>query len=340
MAFKIKGANFFSDARDLVDVNLAGITTALNVGPNGAETFTVDGLSGIATAAGLKVGNSVVFNGETTDLDSEATATQLASASAIKTYVDAEILATGGTLTFGNGTETGTLDISDDTLTITGTTNQITATVDDSADSVTFSLPDALQLPNSLAFGAGQAVTSIVTEADSISSNDNDTSIPTSAAVLDAIESASNGGGSVAGTININDSADASGQYYLPMAPLPGTGGAQGLVTDDTLYYDPATGQLNAQEFNSLSDIRYKENIELIESPMAKVEALRGVTYDWKNNGNASAGIIAQEVQAVMPELISVQEDRLTVNYNGLTGLLIEAVKELSAEVAALKAAQ
>ena len=73
---------------------------------------------------------------------------------------------------------------------------------------------------------------------------------------------------------------------------------------------------------------------------MAKVEALRGVTYDWKSNGAGSAGIIAQEVKAVMPELISETEEKMTVNYNGLTGLLIEAVKELSAEVAALKAAK
>lgn len=337
MAFKIKGADFFSDARNLVDVNLAGITTALNVGPTGAETFTVDGFTGIATAAGLKVGSSVVFNGETTDLGVEASTTQLVSAATIKSYVDAGLLDTGGTLTFGNGTETGTLDISDDTLTIAGTTNQIAASVDDSSNSVTFSLPNELQLPNTLAFGAGQPVSSIVTEAVGLTNSDNDTSIPTTAAVLDAISSGVSGG---APSIELNDSGDTAGKYYLPIAPAVGNGSQQALVTDDTLYYDPATGQLNAQEFNSLSDIRYKENIELIESPMAKVEALRGVTYDWKSSGNASAGIIAQEVQAVMPELISEQEDRLTVNYNGLTGLLIEAVKELSAEVAALKAAQ
>ena len=101
-------------------------------------------------------------------------------------------------------------------------------------------------------------------------------------------------------TVDLQEEASDNGPYVIPFAA--GTGGQQELKTDQTqLFYNPSNGRLNAQEFNSLSDIRYKENIELIENPMAKVEALRGVTYDWKSNGAGSAGIIAQEVKAVMP---------------------------------------
>ena len=152
------------------------------------------------------------------------------------------------------------------------------------------------------------------------------------------------GGGAAAATILLSEDTATNTDFSIPFANIADGNEQESLFyaneVGSQLTFNPSTGRLNAQEFNSLSDIRYKENIELIENPMDKINALRGVTYDWKNNGNGSAGIIAQEVQAVMPELISETEEKMTVNYNGLTGLLIEAVKELSAEVAALKAAQ
>ena len=93
----------------------------------------------------------------------------------------------------------------------------------------------------------------------------------------------------------------------------------------------------------AFSDERLKENIKKIENPLEAVSKLNGVTYDWKANGKSSVGVIAQDVQEVFPELVKeVQplegnEKRLTVNYDGLIGVLIEAVKELKAEVQTLK---
>lgn len=89
---------------------------------------------------------------------------------------------------------------------------------------------------------------------------------------------------------------------------------------------------------DSASDAKLKENIEVIPAAMEKVAALRGVSYNWISSGKASAGIIAQEVQAVMPELVTEGESHLTVQYNGLVGLLIEAVKEQQAQIEELKA--
>jgi hypothetical protein len=93
----------------------------------------------------------------------------------------------------------------------------------------------------------------------------------------------------------------------------------------------------------AFSDERLKENIKKIENPLEAVSKLNGVTYDWKANGKSSVGVIAQDVQKVFPELVKeVQplegdEKRLTVNYDGLIGVLIESVKELQAEVETLK---
>lgn len=93
----------------------------------------------------------------------------------------------------------------------------------------------------------------------------------------------------------------------------------------------------------AFSDERLKENIKKIENPLKAIEQLNGVTYDWKANGKSSVGVIAQDVQKVFPDLVKeVQplegdEKRLTVNYDGLIGVLIEAVKDLSNQVNELK---
>jgi hypothetical protein len=93
---------------------------------------------------------------------------------------------------------------------------------------------------------------------------------------------------------------------------------------------------VTATDFNSTSDISLKENVQVVQNPIDIVSQLRGVTFDWKNNSKSSIGVIAQELQKVLPQLVNEGEVK-SVNYNGLIGVLIEAVKELSAEVQELK---
>ena len=137
----------------------------------------------------------------------------------------------------------------------------------------------------------------------------------------------------------LTDAGSSATTHFIPFAA--NATGNEGLKTDadsgEALTYVPSTGVLSAKEFDTLSDARYKADIETIEGAMAKVNNLRGVEYNWKSNGDASVGVIAQEVQAVYPQLTTESEERLSVNYNGLVGLLIQAVKELSAEVEELK---
>lgn len=96
-----------------------------------------------------------------------------------------------------------------------------------------------------------------------------------------------------------------------------------------------------------MSDERLKDNIADIDSALDKVEKLNGVTWEWKPEAedfgleSVSAGLIAQDVEAVLPEAVSTGElDYKQVNYTGVIGLLVNAVKELSAEVKALKEAK
>ena len=85
------------------------------------------------------------------------------------------------------------------------------------------------------------------------------------------------------------------------------------------------------------SDKRLKTDIRPMENALAKVLKLNGVTYKWrtaefKNRGfdeNRHAGVIAQEVEAVLPEAVVTGEDGYkSVSYNDLVPLLIEGMKE------------
>ena len=96
-------------------------------------------------------------------------------------------------------------------------------------------------------------------------------------------------------------------------------------------------GDVEANDVNTTSDVTKKTNISVIEGALEKVTQLRGVTFDWKSTGAHSGGIIAQDVEQVLPTLVKQGEDHKTVIYNGIVGLLVEAVKDLVAEVEELK---
>lgn len=97
------------------------------------------------------------------------------------------------------------------------------------------------------------------------------------------------------------------------------------------------SGIVTATDFNSTSDLLLKENIKSIENSLEVINELRGVSFNWKQTHKPSIGVIAQELEEVLPELVSDGEIK-SVNYNGLIGVLIEAVKQLSKELEELKA--
>lgn len=94
-------------------------------------------------------------------------------------------------------------------------------------------------------------------------------------------------------------------------------------------------------DVTAFSDIRLKKNIVKIDRALAKVETLRGVTFDHLDTGRGT-GVIAQELQEVLPEAVHTtkagETEYLTVAYGNTVGLLIEAIKELSSQNKALLA--
>jgi hypothetical protein len=95
-------------------------------------------------------------------------------------------------------------------------------------------------------------------------------------------------------------------------------------------------GIVTATDFNSTSDINLKENIDLIENPIDSIMRIDGVRFNWKKDGRQSMGVIAQQLETIIPQLVSGDEYK-TVNYNGLVGLLIEVVKEHQKQIDELK---
>ena len=104
------------------------------------------------------------------------------------------------------------------------------------------------------------------------------------------------------------------------------------------LTYNPSSGTLSATVHASTSDATLKENIVTITDALDKVEKLRGVTFNWKDNGLNSMGLVAQETEKVFPESVITKDDGIkTINYDSIIGVLVEAIKELKSEVEELK---
>ena len=86
------------------------------------------------------------------------------------------------------------------------------------------------------------------------------------------------------------------------------------------------TGSVSAAQFTSLSDINKKKNIRPIENAIEITKKLEGVRFDWKDTDAPSIGVIAQEVEKVLPELVVENDGVKSVSYGNIVGVLIEAI--------------
>jgi hypothetical protein len=134
---------------------------------------------------------------------------------------------------------------------------------------------------------------------------------------------------------NITLADESTDTTCFPVFATDATGNQPPKTDSSALTYDASTGTLSATNLNSTSDINLKKDIEVITNANEILSQIKGVNFIWKESNKSSFGVIAQDVEKVLPELISVRSDTRTksVNYNGLIGVLIEAVKNLSKRV-------
>jgi hypothetical protein len=94
-----------------------------------------------------------------------------------------------------------------------------------------------------------------------------------------------------------------------------------------------------AGNVTAYSDIRLKKDLVQIPDALEKVRQLTGYTYTRIDTGEKQTGVVAQDVQKVLPEAV-LEGEHLSVAYGNMVGLLIEAIKELEAQVAELRASK
>lgn len=87
----------------------------------------------------------------------------------------------------------------------------------------------------------------------------------------------------------------------------------------------------------SPSDINIKTDINIISSPLEKINKINGYTYKRKDTGNYETGLIAQEVLKILPEVIKYNNDIYNISYGNMCGLLVEAIKELNKKIEKLE---
>ena len=132
---------------------------------------------------------------------------------------------------------------------------------------------------------------------------------------------------------NITLADESSDTTCFPVFATSATGD-QAPKTSSNLIYDSADEILSCTDFNTTSDINLKKDIEIITNANEILNQINGVNFTWIKSNKPSVGIIAQEIEKVLPQLVNERSDTGTksVNYNGLIGVLIEAVKELKGE--------
>jgi len=113
------------------------------------------------------------------------------------------------------------------------------------------------------------------------------------------------------------------------------------LEADGDLHVD---GDVIAYSTTTASSIALKHDVNIIEDALDKLKSLRGVSFKYNHDGRESAGVIAEDVQEVLPEAVKhirptleSKDKSLGVNYGALTSILIEAIKELTAKVEKLE---
>lgn len=149
-------------------------------------------------------------------------------------------------------------------------------------------------------------------------------------------------GGSVGVFSSVSDVVKKSGDTMVGNLALPANGltvGTTQLYVSEGNVYTSGNffASSNVTAYNT-SDYRLKENIETLEASLYKVSKMRGVRFTSKKDGRNCIGVIAQEIQPIVPEIVEEGDDGyLYVAYGNLIGLLINAINELKDRVEALE---
>ena len=110
-------------------------------------------------------------------------------------------------------------------------------------------------------------------------------------------------------------------------------------VANSKIYFNPSTGTLNSTDFNSLSDKNKKDNIESLVDAVNVINNINPVSFTWKDNGNKAYGVIAQDVEEILPDIVSTNKEGVkSVSYTQIIPFLIQVIQEQHKEIQKIKA--
>lgn len=143
----------------------------------------------------------------------------------------------------------------------------------------------------------------------------------------------------IAPTAAVYDDTTTNTTQYLTMSRVSSGSLNDVYVSSTKLYFNPFTGAISSTDFNALSDNTLKEKITPLVNAQEIIDKIEPVSFLWKDTGQKAYGVIAQEIEKILPELVQTNSDTgiKTVSYMQLIPFLLQAVKELSQEVAELK---
>lgn len=135
------------------------------------------------------------------------------------------------------------------------------------------------------------------------------------------------------------DDTSTNETYYPLLSSITSGSISNFTISTTKLYFNPFTGDLTATNINSLSDISFKENVNTIPNGLTVVEQLRPVEFVWKDTKEKAYGVIAQEIEKVLPEVVQTNPGTgiKTVSYNQVIPFLIKSIQELTEEINLLK---
>ena len=133
----------------------------------------------------------------------------------------------------------------------------------------------------------------------------------------------------VSGTVSGSFIGDGSGLSGISSAPFPFSGSAE--ITGSL----NVTGSAFVTSLTETSALRYKKSVKSLKKQSTNVYKLRPVHFEWKDSSRGDIGLIAEEVQKIYPELVSIGIDGQAegISYTKLTSVLIKTVQELSARI-------
>jgi len=143
----------------------------------------------------------------------------------------------------------------------------------------------------------------------------------------------------ITGGLTVADDTSSNATRYLIFTNATSGSVSTANVSSSKLYFNPSTGDLTAGgSITALSDRTLKNNITTITGAVDKVNNMRGVEFDWIESGGHGIGIIAQEVEDIIPEVVLTHKGLKSVAYGNLIAVLIEAIKDQDKRIKLLEA--